>query len=96
MVLSACSPYFEDLFLSFTASSPNFNPSQSQFVVCLKDTSFEDAVLLVEFMYRGEINVPQHRIHSLLKVRAVPMPFLTETLQLQCPICSYIWVGLTL
>ena len=76
MVLSACSPYFEDLFLSFTASgggggvSANFNPSQ--FVVCLKDTSFEDAVLLVEFMYRGEINVPQNRIHSLLKVCAIP------------------------
>ena len=77
MVLSACSPYFEDLFLSFTASgaggsggNANFNPSQ--FVVCLKDTSFEDAVLLVEFMYRGEINVPQNRIHSLLKVGAIP------------------------
>ena len=76
MVLSACSPYFEDLFLSFNGSGgggANFNNPAAishscQFVVCLKDTAFEDALLLVEFMYRGEINVPQSRIHSLLKV----------------------------
>ena len=74
MVLSACSPYFEDLFLSFASSSSatsNANSSNLhhlQFVVCLKDTAFEDALLLVEFMYKGEVNVPQDRIHSLLKV----------------------------
>ena len=73
MVLSACSPYFEELFLSFASSSSatsNANSSNlhSQFVVCLKDTAFEDALLLVEFMYKGEVNVPQDRIHSLLKV----------------------------
>ena len=72
MVLSACSPYFEDLFLSL-ATNANANPSNLhhlQFVVCLKDTAFEDALLLVEFMYKGEVNVPQDRIHSLLKVQA--------------------------
>ena len=72
MVLSACSPYFEDLFLSFASSSATSNANSSnlhyQFVVCLKDTAFEDALLLVEFMYKGEVNVPQDRIHSLLKV----------------------------
>ena len=73
MVLSACSPYFEDLFLSFASSSATSNAisnANSQFVVCLKDTAFEDALLLVEFMYKGEVNVPQDRIHSLLKVQA--------------------------
>ncbi len=29
--------------------------------------SYDDALSLVEFMYRGEINVAQERIHSLLK-----------------------------
>lgn len=58
MVLSACSSYFENLFTTF---------SERNQIVILKDTSYDDAVALVEFMYRGEINVPQEQLASLLK-----------------------------
>merc|ERR1719237_1401429 len=58
MILSACSSYFEQLFINFT------EPNQ---IVILKDTSFLDIVAIVEFMYKGEINVSQDKLSSLLK-----------------------------
>ena len=50
MVLSACSSYFEDLFMSFNEKNQ---------IVILKDTRYTDVQALLEFMYKGEINVPQ-------------------------------------
>ena len=50
MVLSACSSYFEKLFVNFS------EPNQ---IVILKDTSFVDIAAIVDFMYKGEINVSQ-------------------------------------
>ena len=50
MVLSACSSYFEQLFINFS------EPNQ---IVILKDTSFLDISAIIDFMYRGEINVSQ-------------------------------------
>lgn len=58
MVLSACSSYFEQLFMNFN------EPHQ---IVILKDTSFTDIVAIIEFMYKGEINVSQDKLSSLLK-----------------------------
>merc|ERR1719336_3598320 len=58
MVLSACSSYFEQLFINFT------EPNQ---IVILKDTSFLDISAIIDFMYKGEINVSQDRLSSLLK-----------------------------
>merc|ERR1719411_2026479 len=58
MVLSACSSYFEQLFINFT------EPNQ---IVILKDTSFLDISVMIDHMYRGEINVSQDRLSSLLK-----------------------------
>merc|ERR1719150_1536022 len=58
MVLSACSSYFEQLFVNFS------EPNQ---IVILKDTSFLDIAAIVDFMYKGEINVSQDRLSSLLK-----------------------------
>merc|ERR1719461_2136224 len=58
MVLSACSSYFEKLFINFS------EPNQ---IVILKDTSFLDISAIIDFMYRGEINVSQDRLSSLLK-----------------------------
>merc|ERR1719336_402716 len=58
MVLSACSSYFEQLFINFS------EPNQ---IVILKDTSFLDISAIIDFMYRGEINVSQDRLSSLLK-----------------------------
>ncbi len=50
VVLSACSSYFENLFLAFDEKNQ---------IVILKDTMYDDVSALVEFMYRGEINVAQ-------------------------------------
>ena len=52
MVLSACSTYFEQLFLEH----PEPNP-----IVIMRETSYTDLAIIVEFMYKGEINVSQVR-----------------------------------
>ncbi len=57
MVLSACSSYFEQLFVNFS------EPNQ---IVILKDTSFLDISAIVDFMYRGEINVSQVKLDQCL------------------------------
>ena len=55
VVLSACSSYFEHLFLTFDEKNQ---------IIILKDTSYDDILALVEFMYRGEINVGQVSYHQ--------------------------------
>jgi len=57
MVLSACSTYFESLFSLYT------EPNQ---IIILKDTPYQDIVAIVQFMYKGEINVSQGSLSSLL------------------------------
>ena len=52
MVLSACSTYFEQLFLEHAEPNP---------IVIMRETSFIDLAIIVEFMYKGEINVSQVR-----------------------------------
>ncbi|XP_075230274.1 uncharacterized protein LOC142329487 [Lycorma delicatula] len=59
MVLSACSPYFQALFFE--------NPCQHPIVI-LKDVKWPELKAVVEFMYKGEINVSQEQIGPLLKV----------------------------
>lgn len=59
MVLSACSPYFQALFYD--------NPCQHPIII-MRDVSWSDLKALVEFMYKGEINVCQDQINPLLKV----------------------------
>lgn len=59
MVLSACSPYFQALFFD--------NPCQHPIVI-LKDIKWPELKAVVEFMYKGEINVSQEQIGPLLKV----------------------------
>ncbi|XP_043245965.1 protein bric-a-brac 1-like isoform X2 [Amphibalanus amphitrite] len=58
MMLSACSPYFRDLLKE--------NPCQHP-VFFLKDASFVDLVAVVEFVYKGEVNVTQGQLASFLK-----------------------------
>jgi len=58
MVLSACSSYFEHLFMTYNENNQ---------IVILKDTSYTDIAAIVEFMYKGEINVSQDHLSSLLK-----------------------------
>ncbi|XP_058122941.1 protein bric-a-brac 2-like [Anopheles ziemanni] len=59
MVLSACSPYFQTLFFD--------NPCQHPIVI-MRDVSWAELKAIVEFMYKGEINVSQDQIGPLLKV----------------------------
>ncbi|XP_075222745.1 uncharacterized protein LOC142325193 [Lycorma delicatula] len=58
MMLSACSTYFDAIFSQHEENNP---------IVILKDVKFSDIKALVEFMYKGEINVENSHLSSLLK-----------------------------
>ncbi|XP_043199693.1 protein bric-a-brac 2-like isoform X2 [Amphibalanus amphitrite] len=58
MMLSACSPYFRELLKD--------NPCQ-QMVFFLKDTSAEDLSAIIEFMYKGSVNVSQTQLASFIR-----------------------------
>ncbi|XP_050734582.1 ataxin-2 homolog isoform X3 [Eriocheir sinensis] len=58
VVLSACSSYFEQLFEEHPDKSP---------IIILKDMKFTHVSQLVNFMYRGEINITQDMLSGLLK-----------------------------
>lgn len=58
VVLSACSAYFKALFLDHPTRHP---------IVVLKDVQFSELRDLVEFMYRGEVNVDHRQLTTLLK-----------------------------
>lgn len=58
MVLAACSPYFQSLF--------DDNPCKHPIVI-LKDVRFVDLRAIIDFMYRGEVNVSQDQLAALLK-----------------------------
>ncbi|XP_034254290.1 protein tramtrack, beta isoform-like isoform X11 [Thrips palmi] len=58
MVLSVCSPYFKDLF--------KVNPCKHPIVI-LKDTGYKELEALLQFMYRGEVNVRQEELTMFLK-----------------------------
>ncbi|EEB19872.1 bric-A-brac, putative [Pediculus humanus corporis] len=57
VMLSACSPYMEELLSS--------NPCQHP-IIFLKDMKFWQLQALIDFMYRGEVNVTQDKLPSLL------------------------------
>lgn len=59
MVLSACSPYFQSLFFE--------NPCQHPIVI-LRDVKWTELKSVVEFMYKGEINLAHDEIGPLLNV----------------------------
>jgi len=59
LILSVCSPYFKNLFLRNPCKHP---------IVVLKDVHFKYMKLLLIFMYRGEVAVPQEDLSGLLKV----------------------------
>ena len=58
LILSVCSPYFKNLFLRNPCKHP---------IVVLKDVQFKYMKLLLIFMYRGEVAVPQEDLTGLLK-----------------------------
>ena len=63
MILSACSDYFHSLF----GATPN--PYQHPIVI-LKDVTFEDLQVIVQFMYNGIVNVSSEKLPDILKVNS--------------------------
>jgi hypothetical protein len=59
IVLSACSPYFQSLFFD--------NPCQHPIII-MRDVKWPELKAIVEFMYKGEINVNQDQISPLLAI----------------------------
>lgn len=59
MVLSACSPYFQKLLLE--------NPCKHPVIILPQEVSFLDLQFVIEFVYRGEVDVGQDELHSLLR-----------------------------
>lgn len=57
VVLSACSPFFERVFRDTPCKHP---------VIVLKDFKGWLVQAIVDFMYRGEISVPQERLSQLI------------------------------
>uniref|UniRef100_A0A1B6DRC3 HMG box domain-containing protein n=1 Tax=Clastoptera arizonana TaxID=38151 RepID=A0A1B6DRC3_9HEMI len=57
MVLSACSPYFQELFKQHQVSHP---------VIIINGMKFLDVKLIVEFMYKGEIKVQESDLSGVL------------------------------
>lgn len=61
LVLASCSPYFRDMF------SKQANPFHYP-IVNMEETDFEDLKLVIEFMYRGEVMIPQDRYQDVVRL----------------------------
>ncbi|GLV39075.1 tramtrack [Carabus blaptoides fortunei] len=80
MVLSACSPYFQALFVNHPDKHP---------IVILKDVPYSDMKSLLDFMYRGEVSVDQDRLTAFLRVaESLRIKGLTEVNEEKCDIPS--------
>ena len=62
MILCACSSYFQQLFMENTCEHP---------IVFLKDIKYEEIRTILDYMYKGEVNVAQEelpgRFHNIHK-----------------------------
>lgn len=72
MVLSACSTYFDTILSQYEEKDP---------IVIMRDVKFSDIKVLVEFMYKGEINIDHvsgisiisfGRMKKLIKKKIMP------------------------
>lgn len=62
IVLSACSPFFQTLFLE----NPCMHP-----IIIMKDVKYAEMKALLDFIYKGEINVSQQQLTQILKTAEV-------------------------
>lgn len=60
LVLSACSPYFRNMFEK--QANPFHYP-----IVNIDNIYIEDLKLVIEFMYRGEVMIPHERLPTVLR-----------------------------
>lgn len=58
IVLSACSPFFQNLFLENPCKHP---------IVIMKDMKYAELKAIVDFIYKGEVNVSHYQLTGLLK-----------------------------
>ncbi|CAB0003585.1 unnamed protein product [Nesidiocoris tenuis] len=58
VVLSACSPFFEGLFSQHPENHP---------IIILKDVTFSELKAMLDYMYRGEVNISQDQLGTFLK-----------------------------
>jgi len=61
IILSACSPYLRNMFNSVDPTNPNNQ------IIHLVGIDFENLKSLVEYMYKGEANVPLHMLSSFIR-----------------------------
>ncbi|KAG1687794.1 Protein bric-a-brac 2 [Nymphon striatum] len=58
LILSACSSFFQEILVKNPCKHP---------VIILKDMTFNDVKAILQFMYKGEVNVSQDQLSALLK-----------------------------
>lgn len=58
VILSACSPYFQEIFME--------NPCQHPIII-INGMKFEDISAILNFMYKGEVNVSHDGLSSFLQ-----------------------------
>lgn len=63
LVLSACSPYFRNMFEK--QANPYHYP-----IITIDNIYAEDLKLLLEFMYKGEVMIPNERLASVVRCAA--------------------------
>lgn len=65
VVLSACSSYFQKLLLE--------NPCKHPTIIMPPDVCFNDLKFIIEFVYRGEIDVSQAELQVIALFIVAPM-----------------------
>nr|XP_023024412.1 protein abrupt-like isoform X1 [Leptinotarsa decemlineata] len=71
VVLSACSPFFKELFKTNPCSHP---------IIFMRDVEARHIIALMEFMYAGEVNIAQAHLSTFLKTaESLKIRGLTDT-----------------